>query len=254
MSDISEQEPDNTRGELSKALSSEVVKVERVSTYCSKIDITTTPAEKEERNVNKSSSCEINGEDDLKTTIVNLSKQIQELKQERLSTSFQHRRFTQILTYWDHYCLLTSCFSLVALSQISAACAKSWYWKLEFCVISFWFLLSLTLMKQVTCNVGIIFLLYVFLFWVFSRHDLYQVARSADSCAIYIIFLQFLTFDQATLYSAAYWGCGLLNCWDHVMQFCFFFVFFRMLLFIFVFLAEFSLHHHSVWVTLTCGK
>ena len=93
MSDISEQEPSNTIGELSKALSSEVGKAERVSKHCSKIDTTTTPAEKEERSVNKSSSREINGEDDLKTTILNLSKQIQELKQERLSTSFQHRRF-----------------------------------------------------------------------------------------------------------------------------------------------------------------
>ena len=93
MSDISEQEPSNTIGELSKALSSEVGKAERVSKHCSKIDTTTTPAEKEEGSVNKSSSCEINGEDDLKTTILNLSKQIQELKQDRLSTSFQHRRF-----------------------------------------------------------------------------------------------------------------------------------------------------------------
>ena len=93
MSDISEQEPSNTIGELSKALSSEVGKAERVSKHCSKIDTTTTPAEKEERSVNKSSSREINGEDDLKTTILNLSKQIQELKQERLSTNFEHRRF-----------------------------------------------------------------------------------------------------------------------------------------------------------------
>ena len=45
------------------------------------IDTTTTPAEKEERSVNKSSSREINGEDDLKTTILNVSKHIQELKQ-----------------------------------------------------------------------------------------------------------------------------------------------------------------------------
>ena len=94
MSDISEQEPSNTIGELSKALSSEVGKAERVSKHCSKIDTTTTtPAETEERSVNKSSSCEINGEDDLKTTILNLSKQIQELKQECLETSFQHHGF-----------------------------------------------------------------------------------------------------------------------------------------------------------------
>ena len=93
MSDISEQEPGNTIGELSKALSNEVGKAERVSKHCGKIDTATTPAEMEERSVNKSSYREINGEDDLKTTILNLSKQIQELKQERLSTSFQHHRF-----------------------------------------------------------------------------------------------------------------------------------------------------------------
>ena len=93
MSDISGQEPSNTIGELSKVLSSEVDKAERFSKHCSKIDTTTTPAEKEEGSVNESSSCEINGQDDLKTTILNLSRQIQELKQERLSTSFQHHRF-----------------------------------------------------------------------------------------------------------------------------------------------------------------
>ena len=94
MSDISEQESSNTIGELSKALSSEVDKAERVSRHCSKIDTsTTTPAETEERSVNKSSSHEINGQDNLKTTILSPSKQIQEFKQECLSTSFQYHRF-----------------------------------------------------------------------------------------------------------------------------------------------------------------
>ena len=75
MSDIREQEPSNTIGELSKALSSEVGKAERVSKHFSAIDTTTTTlAETEKRSVNKSSSREINGEDDLKTTILNLSK------------------------------------------------------------------------------------------------------------------------------------------------------------------------------------
>ena len=78
-------------GELSKVLSSEVGKTEMANKYCSKIE-TTSPAEKEETSVNKSPSREINAEDDLKTTILNLSKQIQELKQECLSTSFQHHR------------------------------------------------------------------------------------------------------------------------------------------------------------------
>ena len=56
----------------------------KVSKHCSKIN-TTSPAEKEERSANKSPSCEINPEDDRKTTILNLSTQILELKQERLS-------------------------------------------------------------------------------------------------------------------------------------------------------------------------
>ena len=92
MSDITEQEPSKTIEELSKALSSEVGRAERFSKCCSKTD-TTSPAKKEVRNVNKSPSCEINAENDLKTTIFNLSKQIRKLKQERLSTSFQNHRF-----------------------------------------------------------------------------------------------------------------------------------------------------------------
>ena len=85
MSDISEKEPNNTTVELSKALSS------KVSKHCSKID--TTPAEKEERSVKKSPSYEVNAEYELKTAILNLSKQIRELQQEYSSTSFQHHRF-----------------------------------------------------------------------------------------------------------------------------------------------------------------
>ena len=70
MSDISAQKLSKMIGELSKALSSEVGKTERVSKYCSKID-TTSRAEKEERSVNKSPSREINAEDDrIKTKIV----------------------------------------------------------------------------------------------------------------------------------------------------------------------------------------
>ena len=81
MSDISGQEPSNTIGELRKVLFSEVDKAERFSKHCRKIDTTTTPAKKEKGIDNESSSCEINGQDDLKTTILNLSRQIQELKQ-----------------------------------------------------------------------------------------------------------------------------------------------------------------------------
>ena len=88
MSDISEQEASNTNGELNKALSGQVGKAERGS----KID--TTRDEKDAKSVKRvSPSCEINAEDDLKTTILNLSKQIRELQQRRSSTSFQHHRF-----------------------------------------------------------------------------------------------------------------------------------------------------------------
>ena len=99
MFDINEQEPSETKRELSKALSSEVDNAERFSKHCRKID-TTSPAEKEKRSVNKSLSRKINAEDDPKTIILNVSKQIQEFKQECLSTSFQHR-FYPILTHWN---------------------------------------------------------------------------------------------------------------------------------------------------------
>ena len=53
MSNISEQEPSNNIGELSKALSSEVDKAERVSKPCREIDTTSmAQAEKEERSLN----------------------------------------------------------------------------------------------------------------------------------------------------------------------------------------------------------
>ena len=57
MSNISELEPSNNIGELSKALSSKVDKAERVSKHCCKIDTTSTvQAEKEERSLYKSLS------------------------------------------------------------------------------------------------------------------------------------------------------------------------------------------------------
>ena len=76
MLDISEQELINTIRELSKPLTSELGMAERISKHRSKTD--TTPAEKNKRSVKNTSSCEINAEDDLKTTILNLSKQILE--------------------------------------------------------------------------------------------------------------------------------------------------------------------------------
>ena len=56
-----------------------------------------------------------------------------------------------------------------------------------------------------------LFLLYVFLVWMISWCDLIQVTGTNASCALYIICSQFITFDQATLYSAyCVWFVALL--------------------------------------------
>ena len=56
-----------------------------------------------------------------------------------------------------------------------------------------------------------LFLLYVFLFWIFNGHDLFQVAGIATSCVLYIICSQFITFEQVTLYSGyCAWFIALL--------------------------------------------
>ena len=63
-------------------------------------------------------------------------------------------------------------------------------------------LLSSTLMKQLTCNVGIISLIRI-LVWIFSWRNLVQVAGTDASCVLYIICSQFIiTFEQVTLCSA----------------------------------------------------
>ena len=80
MSGINEQVPSNTIEDPSKTLSNEVGKAEK-------------KVGKEMWSVSKSPSREINAEDDLKTTILNLSKQIRELQKEHSSTSSQHHKF-----------------------------------------------------------------------------------------------------------------------------------------------------------------
>ena len=47
-----------------------------------------------------------------------------------------------------------------------------------------------------------LFLLYIFLVWIFSWRDLFQVIGTDASCVFYIIFSHFITFEQVTLYSA----------------------------------------------------
>ena len=57
----------------------------------------------------------------------------------------------------------------------------------------------------------VLFLLCVFLAWIFSRRDLFQVTGTDASCALYIICSQFITFEQVTLYSAyCTWFVALL--------------------------------------------
>ena len=46
------------------------------------------------------------------------------------------------------------------------------------------------------------FLLYVFLAWIFSWSDLFQVTVTEGSCVLYIICYQVITFEQVTLCSA----------------------------------------------------
>ena len=54
-------------------------------------------------------------------------------------------------------------------------------------------------------------LLYVFLVWIFSWRDLFQVTGTDASCVIYIICSQFITFEQVTLCSAyCAWFVALL--------------------------------------------
>ena len=47
-----------------------------------------------------------------------------------------------------------------------------------------------------------LFLLYVFLVWIFSWHDLFQVTGTDPSSVLYIICSQFITFEQVTPCSA----------------------------------------------------
>ena len=57
----------------------------------------------------------------------------------------------------------------------------------------------------------VLFLLYVFFVWIFSRLDLFQVTGTDASCVLYIICSGFITFEQVTLCSPYYtWFVALL--------------------------------------------
>ena len=57
----------------------------------------------------------------------------------------------------------------------------------------------------------VLFLLYVFLVWIFSWRDLFQVTGTDASCVLYTICSQFITFEQVALCSAyCAWFVALL--------------------------------------------
>ena len=97
------------------------------------------------------------------------------------------------------------------LGHISAACSESWYRKLEFCFTSFWFYYHRLWWKSWHAMLAL-FLLYVFLVWIFSWRDLFQVTGTDASCGLYIICSQFITFGHVAL-SSAYcaWFVALLT-------------------------------------------
>ena len=113
-------------------------------------------------------------------------------------------------------CLFTTQLSLVILGQISAARSESWYRKLEFCFTSFWFYYHRLWWSSWHAMLAL-FLLYVFLVWIFSWRDLFQVTGTDASCVLYIICSQFITFEQVTFCPAP----GLFHCWHQLMPFCF---------------------------------
>ena len=101
-------------------------------------------------------------------------------------------------------CLFTNQLSLVTLRQSSPARSESWYWKLEFCFTSFHFYYHRLWWSSLHAMLALL-LLYVFLVWIFSWCDFFQVTGKEASCVLYIICSQFTTFEQVTLSSA---------CWD----------------------------------------
>ena len=100
-------------------------------------------------------------------------------------------------------CLFTSQLSLVILGRILAARSESWYRKLEFCFTSFWFYYHRLWWSSWHAMLAL-FLLYVFLVWIFSWRDLFQVTGTDASCVLYIICSQYITFEQVMLCSVYY--------------------------------------------------
>ena len=116
------------------------------------------------------------------------------------------------------FCLFTTQLRLVILGKITAARWESWYRKLEFCFTSFWFHYYQLWWSSWHAMLALFFW-YVFLVWIFSWCDLFQVTAADASCALYIIFFQFITFEPVS--SILPIAPGLLHFWHHFMPLCF---------------------------------
>ena len=116
-------------------------------------------------------------------------------------------RYFFICLWVNHFCLICVHLLLVyhsaQLSHTWSDFSRSLRVMISETRILFHFilvLLSSTMMKQLTCNVGIIFLIHIFgLDW---WRDLFQVTESDVSCVLCIICSQVITFEQVTLCSA----------------------------------------------------
>ena len=136
-----------------------------------------------------------------------------------------------------HLCLFTTQFSLVILGQILAVCSESWYWKLGFCVALFWFYHH-RLWWSSWIAILALFPLRVFLVWIFSWCDLFQVLGTDTSC-VFSIICSPLSKSRSIMTHAP----ALLHCWLHFMLFCFAFVLICFWLSLIVqFASEFSLN------------
>ena len=101
-------------------------------------------------------------------------------------------------------CLFTTQLSLVILGQILAARTESWYRKLEFSFTSFCFYYHRLWWSSWHAMLALL-LWHLFLVWIFSWRDLFQVTGTVIICS------QFITCDQITLCSAYYaWFLVLL--------------------------------------------
>ena len=108
-------------------------------------------------------------------------------------------------------CLFTTQLSLVILDQISVAHSEPWYRRVEFCFTLLWFYYHRFWWSSWREKLAL-FLIYVFLVWIFSWCDLFEVTGTEASCVIYIICFQFITFEQVTLCSAyCTWYFALLS-------------------------------------------